>query len=141
MGRREGGYHPVRSLTAPTAGSLGRASTRTGNVMAWGASLVATAASTYALDAVATATGLLLTSSSLLADMNHPLLLALLGLSYLAWAVGLRANLRQNHDLLIRTGTSTPLCHPTYKSRRASGLLFPHEREISPPPHRRQAGR
>ena len=106
-GRREPGSTPVAELTAQTTGPPARASTRTGTALAWGASLVATAASTYALDAVATATGLLLAASRLLVDAEYALLIALLVLSYGAWAVGLTANLRQNHDLLSRTGAST----------------------------------
>ena len=106
-GSREADSPSVVELPTPTTGPPGRVSTRKGNAIAWGTSLVATAASTYALDAVATATGLLLAASQLLAGANHTLLLALLVLSYGAWAVGLTANLRQNHKLISRTGTST----------------------------------
>ncbi|MGF9755764.1 guanitoxin biosynthesis pre-guanitoxin forming N-methyltransferase GntF [Microvirga sp. 0TCS3.31] len=80
---------------------------RTGRATAWGVSLVATLVSTYALDATATASGLLLAASGVLDAASRPLLLAVLGLSYVVWAVGLRTNLRQNHALLSRTGTST----------------------------------
>lgn len=81
--------------------------TRTTGAIAWGVSLLATLASTYALDATATISGLLLAASGVLDGASHPVLLAVLGLSYLVWALGLRTNLRQNHALLSRTGTST----------------------------------
>ncbi len=80
---------------------------RVSGAWAWGLSLAATAISTYALDTVATASGLLLAVTGLLAGTSHVFLLAALGLSYVAWWQGLRANLQQNHDLLVRTGTST----------------------------------
>jgi hypothetical protein len=49
----------------------------------------------------------LLVASGLLAGLERPALLAVLALSYVVWAVGLRANLRANWTLLERTGTST----------------------------------
>jgi hypothetical protein len=63
--------------------------------------------STYALDAVATAAGVLVTASGLLDGLNHELLLVVLLASYAAWGAGLRVNLVQNHRLLEATGTST----------------------------------
>jgi hypothetical protein len=45
---------------------------------AWMIMLAATAASTYALDALATAGGVLLVTSQLLSGLDHPLVLALL---------------------------------------------------------------
>ena len=74
---------------------------------AWFITLAATAASTYALDAVATAIGVLLVASQLLSGLDHLLVLAFLAASYVAWGFGLRANLRANWLLLRRTGTST----------------------------------
>ena len=69
--------------------------------------LAATVASTYALDAVATAAGLLLAASELLGGLEHGLLLVVLALSYALWGAGLRISLRANQALLERTGTST----------------------------------
>jgi hypothetical protein len=63
--------------------------------------------STYALDAIATASGVALVASGLLAGLDHALVLAALALSYAAWGAGLRVNLRANQALLERTGTST----------------------------------
>jgi len=69
--------------------------------------LVATAASTYALDAVATAAGVLLVASGLLSGLGHAFALMFLAASYALWGVTLRANLGANWLLLQRTGTST----------------------------------
>lgn len=74
---------------------------------AWIGSLVATVASTYALDAVATAAGVLLVASQLLSGLDHSLALAFLAATYVLWGVSLRANLRANWLLLRRTGAST----------------------------------
>ena len=75
----------------------------------WLVTAVATAVSTYALDGVATAAGLLLAASGLLGGASHDLLLGVLALSYLAWFAGMRVNLAANWSLLERTGTSTNL--------------------------------
>jgi NNMT/PNMT/TEMT family protein len=74
---------------------------------AWMITLAATAASTYALDAVATAAGVLLVASQLLSGLDHLLALAFLAATYVVWGVSLRANLRANWSLLDRTATST----------------------------------
>jgi hypothetical protein len=74
---------------------------------AWMITLAATAASTYALDAVATAAGVLLVASQLFSGLDHLLALGLLAATYVLWGVGLRANLGANWLLLHRTGTST----------------------------------
>ena len=73
----------------------------------WAASLAATLASTYALDAWAAATGAGLVASGLLADLSHRSVVAFLLASYTVWVLGLRANLRANGSLLAATGTST----------------------------------
>jgi hypothetical protein len=73
----------------------------------WLFTLAATAASTYALDAVATAVGVLLVTSQLLSGLDHALVFTVLAVSYVLWAAGLRANLRANWMLLCRTATST----------------------------------
>ena len=76
-------------------------------MLRWGITLTATAASTYALDLVATATGLALAGSHLLRGLDQPLVIAFLACTYIAWAAGLRVNLAANARLLERTGTST----------------------------------
>jgi hypothetical protein len=73
----------------------------------WGVTLTATAASTYALDAVATAGGVALVASGALRGLDHGLVLVFLAASYVAWGAGLRVNLAANLALLERTGTST----------------------------------
>ncbi|GGN87065.1 hypothetical protein GCM10010112_69290 [Actinoplanes lobatus] len=74
---------------------------------AWAASLAATVASTYALDAWAAVTGAGLVASGLLAGFGHQSVVAFLLASYTAWVFGLRAGLRANGSLLAATGTST----------------------------------
>jgi hypothetical protein len=74
---------------------------------AWFVTLLATAASTYALDAFAAVVGCSLAASGLLAGLDRPLLLCLLAATYVLWAVGLRANLAANWSLLTSTGVST----------------------------------
>lgn len=81
----------------PVAVGLGR----------WAATLVATAASTYALDLVATTAGLLLAASHVLSGLDRGWVLLFLAASYVAWGTGLWANLRANWALLQCTGTST----------------------------------
>jgi hypothetical protein len=73
----------------------------------WGVTLTATAASTYALDAAATAAGVALAASGVLGGLDHLVVLGFLVLSYVAWGAGLRVNLGANLALLERTGTST----------------------------------
>lgn len=73
----------------------------------WAITGVATVASTYALDAIATAAGLLLVASRLLQGLDHALVLLFLAGTYVVWGAGLRVNLRANWALLEDTGTST----------------------------------
>jgi NNMT/PNMT/TEMT family len=73
----------------------------------WGITLTATAASTYALDVVATATGLALAATHLLRGLDYAILFGFLASTYIAWGAGLRVNLAANVRLLERTGTST----------------------------------
>jgi len=73
----------------------------------WGVTFAATAVSTYALDAVATAVGVLLAASQLLRGVDHALLLFFLAGTYVLWLAGLRVNLEANWMLLAETGTST----------------------------------
>ena len=72
----------------------------------WVITIAATAVSTYALDAVATAAGLLV-ASQLLRGLDHWLVLLFLAGTYVAWGAGLRVNLQANWALLEGTGTST----------------------------------
>ncbi len=91
----------------------------------WALTLAATAASTYALDAVATAAGVLFVVSQLLRGLDHGFVLLFLAATYLAWWAGLQVNLRANWALLEQTGTSTnALSKAAYdlaKHRRWSG--------------------
>ena len=89
----------------------------------WTVSLAATAASTYALDACAAAAGVALVASGLLGDLDRPWLVGLLAVSYVAWGLGLRTNLRANWSLLVATGTSTNVLSKAAfdLTRRATG--------------------
>ena len=90
----------------------------------WLVSAVATGASTYALEAFATAAGLLLAASGLLAGLDRPVLVGVLALTYVIWAAGLRVSLAANWSLLARTGTSTNVvskaAHDLARARGAS---------------------
>lgn len=90
-----------RVALRPSGGFAGR---RHG---AWAVTVLATVASTYALDAFAIAVGALLAASGLLAAFDRPLLLAFLAASYVVWGAGLRASLAANWSLLACTGAST----------------------------------
>ncbi len=80
-----------------------------GGTKRWIITLGATAVSTYALDAVATAGGLLLVASQIHSGADHLFILLFLASTYVAWGAGLRVNLRENWALLEGTGTSTNL--------------------------------
>ena len=73
----------------------------------WSFTLGATFASTYALEAMATAAGLALLASGALDGAGHGTLFALVAVTYVAWAACLRLNLAANWRLLEATGTST----------------------------------
>ena len=73
----------------------------------WAATVAATLVSTYALDAVATAAGLALVVSGVLAGAGEAALAVVLAGSYAAWGAGLTVNLGANWALLEATGTST----------------------------------
>ena len=73
----------------------------------WAVTLAATVASTYLLDAVATAAGVALAASQPLRGADHWLVVAFLAVTYLVWGAGLRVNLAANSRLLEETGTST----------------------------------
>jgi hypothetical protein len=84
--------------TSPTSRSRSRS---------WAATIAATAVSTYALDGVATAAGVLLVASELLSGLSHGALLVVVAGTYVLWGAGLRAGLGANWTLLVATGTST----------------------------------
>jgi hypothetical protein len=94
---------------------------------AWSVTMLATAASTYALDGCAVAAGALLAASGLLGGLDHPLLLAFLAATYAAWFAGMRVNLAANWSLLARTGTSTnalsKAAHDIARARHAGPRL------------------
>ena len=75
----------------------------------WLVTAAATVVSTYALDVVATAAGILLVASQLLAGFDRLAVLSFLAGSYIVWGAGLRVNLQANWALLEATGTSTSL--------------------------------
>jgi len=77
--------------------------------LTWTVTAGATLASTYALDAVATAAGVALAATGVPQQGGHVTVLVLLLASYVAWGAGLRVNLAANWDLLCRTGASTNL--------------------------------
>ena len=72
----------------------------------WLITLAATAASTYTLDAVAMAAGLILAQSPALRGLDGFPALLFLASTYLVWGAGLRVNLMANWALLERTGMS-----------------------------------
>ena len=89
---------------------------------AWLITGLATAASTYALETVATTAGVALAASGLLDGFGRPLLLGVLVATYVAWAAGMRANLAANWSLLESTATSTNLlAKAAHALARASG--------------------
>jgi hypothetical protein len=115
--------HAVASRDTDTPSSLPAADAGRRRRAAWIATLLATAASTYALDAFATAVGGALAASGLLAGLERALLFGLLAAGYVLWAAGLRANLAANWALLCRTGVSTnavsKAAHDIARSRQA----------------------
>jgi hypothetical protein len=90
--------HPA--VPSPLSGRLAR-------TKPWAVTLGATLASTYLLDAVATAAGVALVALQLLRGLDHWAVVAFLAATYVVWAAGLRVNLVANWALLERTGTST----------------------------------
>ena len=73
----------------------------------WLVTCAATLVSTYALDAIATAAGMLLVASGILNGIGHMYALLFLASTYILWGAGLRVNLKSNWELLGSTGTST----------------------------------
>jgi hypothetical protein len=91
----------ARNVTLPPTRRLRLGSGR------WGITFLATLATTYALDAIATAAGLLLAASGMLHASDRWVVLVFLGTTYVLWGAGLRVNLKANWALLEETGTST----------------------------------
>ena len=88
----------------------------------WLVTLGATVASTYALDLVATSTGLVAVSSGALDGLGATALVAVLATTYALWFLGLRTNLAANTRLLDATGTSTNvLSKAAYELTRRRG--------------------
>ncbi|HYI17910.1 MAG TPA: hypothetical protein VD836_04335 [Solirubrobacteraceae bacterium] len=75
--------------------------------LTWTATAGATIASTYALDALATACGVALAATGVPQAAGRGAVLVLLVASYVAWGAGLRVSLAANWDLLCRTGACT----------------------------------
>jgi hypothetical protein len=75
----------------------------------WVIVIIATIVTTGALDALATAAGLLLAASPVLDGASHGVVLSFLAATYLLWIVGLRVNVIANWCLLEQMGTSTNL--------------------------------
>ena len=73
----------------------------------WMISGVATVASTYALDFIATGAGIALLASTVLDGTGHTQLIFLLALTYVIWMAGLRVSLEANWKLIRETGTSS----------------------------------
>jgi hypothetical protein len=78
-------------------------------VRRWSTTAVATVASSYALDAIASAAGLGLLASGLLNHLDFPWAVAFLTGTYLFWGTALSSSLAANWRLLEDTGTSTNL--------------------------------
>jgi hypothetical protein len=96
--------HPEATLPArPSAAP----SLRGSRLRRWEITIAATVISTYALDGIATAAGVLLVASQVVAGLGQAPLLGFLACTYVLWGAGLRVNLRANRALLERTGTST----------------------------------
>jgi hypothetical protein len=76
-------------------------------VKGWLLTILATVVSTYALDGVATAAGMVLVASGVMRGAAQPVLWLVLAATYVAWGAGLRVNLRANYDLLETVGTSS----------------------------------
>jgi hypothetical protein len=76
-------------------------------VVGWVIAAVATGVSTYALDGFATAGGVLLVASGVMAGVGEPQMLLVLAATYVAWGAGLRVNLKANFRLLEEVGTSS----------------------------------
>lgn len=73
----------------------------------WFISAVVSVATTYGIDLVATAFGLLLVSVVSAMGVGHPVVVASWVASYALWWAGLRVNVHANLTLLERTGKST----------------------------------
>jgi hypothetical protein len=110
----ESGQHtPARfRATSPPSGldrSAFRAARGLGRLKQWTATFVANVVSTYALDTVCTASGVVLVATGLLSGLEVGGATTILALSYVLWAGGLSRSLDANWQLLEATGTSTSI--------------------------------
>lgn len=97
----------------------------------WSISLAATGISTYALDAVATTSGVLLVASGALGGLDQMLGLLFLASTYAIWGIGLRVNIQANWKLLEQTGTSTSiLSKAAYDLAKTRGARL-HNRKMA----------
>ena len=94
-------------MGSSTASSSFRQLSRFVRARSWIATVAASFVTFYALDFVATAAGLLLVASGLLAGLSHWHALALWGATNVLWFAGLWSMLLANWELLRRTGAST----------------------------------
>lgn len=94
---------------SPTSTRLDRRSSapRRGAVVRWAVTAAATITSALALDAAASAVGVLLVATGVLARAPFAVMLPVLATTYALWALGLRASVMANGRLLDATGTST----------------------------------
>jgi hypothetical protein len=76
-------------------------------VIRWSVTAAATIASALALEALATAGGVALVAANILSTATIPVLVVVLGVTYLLWIAALRVNVVANWNLLESTGTST----------------------------------
>ena len=105
-----GGWECARAIvTVMTTSSPAQPVVRADGSGRWAVTLAATVVSTYALDLVATAGGVLLALSGVFGDLAGGWLLTIVVVSYLIWGLGLRTALRANHALLEQTAVSTSL--------------------------------
>ena len=90
-------------------GGAGGPHQRVGARRRWAVTALAAIASTWLLDGIAAAGGVMLAGSGLTSRVPSSGLVVALVVSYLGWAAGLTSNLRANGRLLDATGVSTNL--------------------------------
>ena len=104
-------------------------------VKSWLITILATVVSTYALDGVATAGGVILVASGVMAGIQQPWLWVVLASSYVAWVAGLRVNLKANFQLLEAVGTSSnALSKAAYELVRRRAKTFALDESPRPLP-------
>ena len=73
----------------------------------WAVTALATVASTWALDLIATTAGVVVVATGVLDRQPRLVVVGFLAATYVIWAAGLRVNLAANGRLLTETGAST----------------------------------